>query len=67
MNSGKNEDSEERDVEAEAASHLLTKQEKTLCLQLDLKPTQYLTQKTILLQVKILFLFISISDFALYN
>lgn len=50
MNSGKNEDSEERDVEAEAASHLLTKQEKTLCLQLDLKPTQYLTQKTILLQ-----------------
>ncbi|XP_043522936.1 transcriptional adapter 2B isoform X4 [Frieseomelitta varia] len=43
-------DSEERDIEMEAAAHLLTKQEKSLCLQLDLKPTQYLTQKTLLLQ-----------------
>lgn len=43
--------SEERDIEMEAAAHLLTKQEKSLCLQLDLKPTQYLTQKTLLLQV----------------
>ncbi|KAK9310035.1 hypothetical protein QLX08_000510 [Tetragonisca angustula] len=42
--------SEERDIEMEAAAHLLTKQEKSLCLQLDLKPTQYLTQKTLLLQ-----------------
>ncbi|XP_015586283.1 transcriptional adapter 2B isoform X2 [Cephus cinctus] len=41
---------EERDIEMEAAVHLLTKQEKSLCLQLDLKPTQYLTQKTLLLQ-----------------
>lgn len=41
----------ERDLESEAASHLLTKQEKSLCIQLDLKPTQYLTQKTLLLQV----------------
>jgi hypothetical protein len=40
-----------RDIEAEAAAHLLTKQEKLLCLQLDLKPTQYLTQKALLLQV----------------
>ncbi|XP_024880199.1 transcriptional adapter 2B isoform X1 [Temnothorax curvispinosus] len=40
----------ERDIELEAASHLLTKQEKSLCIQLDLKPTQYLTQKTLLLQ-----------------
>lgn len=43
-------DTEERNIELEAAAHLLTKQEKTLCLQLDLKPTQYLTQKTVLLQ-----------------
>ncbi|XP_011153545.1 transcriptional adapter 2B [Harpegnathos saltator] len=42
--------SQERDIESEAASHLLTKQEKSLCIQLDLKPTQYLTQKTLLLQ-----------------
>jgi len=42
---------QERDIELEAASHLLTKQEKSLCIQLDLKPTQYLTQKTLLLQV----------------
>lgn len=41
----------DRDIELEAASHLLTKQEKSLCIQLDLKPTQYLTQKTLLLQV----------------
>ncbi|KAG5312673.1 TAD2B protein, partial [Acromyrmex insinuator] len=41
---------QERDIELEAASHLLTKQEKSLCIQLDLKPTQYLTQKTLLLQ-----------------
>ncbi|KZC06680.1 Transcriptional adapter 2B, partial [Dufourea novaeangliae] len=44
-------DLEERDIEMETAAHLLTKQEKSLCLQLDLKPTQYLTQKTVLLQV----------------
>lgn len=44
-------DSQERDIELEAASHLLTKQEKSLCIQLDLKPTQYLTQKALLLQV----------------
>ncbi|XP_076749471.1 transcriptional adapter 2B isoform X4 [Xylocopa sonorina] len=43
-------DSGGRDIEMEAAAHLLTKQEKSLCLQLDLKPTQYLTQKTLLLQ-----------------
>lgn len=43
---------QERDIELEAASHLLTKQEKSLCIQLDLKPTQYLTQKTLLLQVR---------------
>ncbi|XP_012272124.1 transcriptional adapter 2B isoform X2 [Orussus abietinus] len=43
-------DQEERDIEMEAAAHLLTKQEKILCFQLDLKPTQYLTQKTLLLQ-----------------
>lgn len=43
-------DSQERDIELEAASHLLTKQEKSLCIQLDLKPTQYLTQKALLLQ-----------------
>lgn len=43
--------SEKRDIEVEAAAHLLTKQEKSLCLQLDLKPTQYLTQKTLLVQV----------------
>ncbi|XP_066589963.1 transcriptional adapter 2B isoform X2 [Prorops nasuta] len=42
--------SEEREIELEAASHLLTKQEKSLCAQLNLKPTQYLTQKTLLLQ-----------------
>ncbi|XP_046740566.1 transcriptional adapter 2B isoform X1 [Diprion similis] len=42
--------SDARDVEMEAAAQLLTKQEKTLCLQLDMKPTQYLTQKTLLLQ-----------------
>nr|XP_012231513.1 PREDICTED: transcriptional adapter 2B isoform X1 [Linepithema humile]XP_012231514.1 PREDICTED: transcriptional adapter 2B isoform X1 [Linepithema humile] len=41
---------QERDIELEAASHLLTKQEKSLCIQLDLKPTQYLTQKALLLQ-----------------
>lgn len=46
-------DPEEQDVEMEAAAHLLTKQEKSLCLQLDLKPTQYLTQKTLLLQVSL--------------
>lgn len=40
----------ERDIEMEASAHLLTKQEKSLCLQLDLKPMQYLTQKTLLLQ-----------------
>lgn len=40
-----------RDIEMETASHLLTKQEKSLCLQLDLKPSQYLAQKTLLLQV----------------
>lgn len=39
-----------RDIEMETAAHLLTKQEKSLCLQLDLKPTQYLAQKTLLLQ-----------------
>ncbi|XP_014215648.1 transcriptional adapter 2B-like isoform X2 [Copidosoma floridanum] len=43
-------ENEVRDVDAEAAAHLLTKQEKSLCLQLDLKPTQYLTQKALLLQ-----------------
>ncbi|XP_026668311.1 transcriptional adapter 2B isoform X1 [Ceratina calcarata] len=43
-------DLEERNIEMEAAAHLLTKQEKSLCVQLDLKPTQYLTQKTLLLQ-----------------
>ncbi|XP_043271505.1 transcriptional adapter 2B [Venturia canescens] len=43
-------DVEKRDIDVEAASHLLSKQEKSLCLQLDLKPTQYLTQKTLLLQ-----------------
>lgn len=43
--------SQERDIEIEAACYLLTKQEKSLCIQLDLKPTQYLTQKTLLLQV----------------
>ncbi|KAJ8674014.1 hypothetical protein QAD02_005276 [Eretmocerus hayati] len=48
--SGKSGDNEARDVEIEAAAHLLTPQEKSLCLQLDLKPTQYLTQKTLLLQ-----------------
>ncbi|XP_033217599.1 transcriptional adapter 2B isoform X1 [Belonocnema kinseyi] len=48
--SGKPEASDERDIEIEAAAHLLTKQEKTLCIQLDLKPTQYLTQKALLLQ-----------------
>lgn len=53
--SGKPEESDERDIEIEAAAHLLTKQEKTLCIQLDLKPTQYLTQKALLLQVKFLF------------
>ncbi|XP_015123502.1 transcriptional adapter 2B isoform X1 [Diachasma alloeum] len=42
--------SDKRDIEVEAAAHLLTKQEKSLCVQLDLKPTQYLTQKTLLLQ-----------------
>ncbi|XP_011307925.1 transcriptional adapter 2B isoform X2 [Fopius arisanus] len=42
--------SDKRDIEVEAAAHLLTNQEKSLCLQLDLKPTQYLTQKTLLLQ-----------------
>ena len=51
--SGKPEESDERDIDVEAAAHLLTKQEKTLCIQLDLKPTQYLTQKALLLQVKI--------------
>lgn len=44
----------QRDIEAEAAAHLLTVQEKTLCLQLDMKPTQYLTQKSLLLQVIII-------------
>ncbi|XP_047357632.1 transcriptional adapter 2B isoform X9 [Vespa velutina] len=43
----------ERDIEMEASAHLLTKQEKSLCLQLDLKPMQYLTQKTLLLQKKL--------------
>ncbi|OXU24725.1 hypothetical protein TSAR_012124 [Trichomalopsis sarcophagae] len=43
-------ESDTRDIEVEAAAHLLTKQEKSLCLQLDLKPTQYLTQKALLLQ-----------------
>jgi len=42
----------ERNIELEAASHLLKKQEKSLCIQLDLKPTQYLTQKALLLQVR---------------
>lgn len=46
-------DSQERDIELEAAAHLLSKQEKLLCIQLDLKPTQYLTQKTLLLQVSV--------------
>lgn len=50
---------EKRDIEIEAAAHLLTKQEKSLCLQLDLKPTQYLTQKTLLLQVSFIFLFLT--------
>ena len=49
--SGNQGESETRDIEGEAAAHLLTKQEKLLCLQLDLKPTQYLTQKALLLQV----------------
>lgn len=44
-------DCQERNIELEAASHLLSKQEKILCIQLDLKPTQYLTQKALLLQV----------------
>ncbi|XP_012268704.1 transcriptional adapter 2B isoform X2 [Athalia rosae] len=43
-------DPKKKDIEMEAAAQLLTKQEKTLCLQLDMKPTQYLTQKTLLLQ-----------------
>lgn len=47
---GNQEENEIRDIEVEAAAHLLTKQEKLLCLQLDLKPTQYLTQKALLLQ-----------------
>ncbi|XP_034941248.1 transcriptional adapter 2B isoform X2 [Chelonus insularis] len=34
----------------QTAVHLLTQQEKLLCHQLDLKPSQYLTQKTLLLQ-----------------
>lgn len=55
-------DLEERDIELETAAHLLTKQEKSLCLQLDLKPTQYLTQKTLLLQVS----FFSIFRVSLY-
>ncbi|KAK0182525.1 hypothetical protein PV327_000658 [Microctonus hyperodae] len=42
--------SEVRNMDLEAAAHLLTQQEKSLCLQLNLKPTQYLTQKTLLLQ-----------------
>lgn len=42
----------DRNIELEAASHLLKKQEKSLCIQLDLKPTQYLTQKALLLQVR---------------
>ncbi|KAL7301548.1 hypothetical protein TKK_0005980 [Trichogramma kaykai] len=48
--SGSQVDNETRNVDVEAASHLLTNQEKSLCLQLNLKPSQYLTQKTILLE-----------------
>ncbi|XP_035743087.1 transcriptional adapter 2B-like isoform X12 [Vespa mandarinia] len=55
----------ERDIEMEASAHLLTKQEKSLCLQLDLKPMQYLTQKTLLLQeyltnMKTTFIFLTV-------
>lgn len=51
-------DGDMRDVETEASAHLLSPQEKLLCLQLDLKPTQYITQKTLLLQVSIIFSFV---------
>ncbi|KMQ88565.1 transcriptional adapter 2b [Lasius niger] len=40
---------QERNIELEAASHLLTPQEKSLCIQLDLEPTAYLTQKTMVI------------------
>ncbi|XP_029676462.1 transcriptional adapter 2B isoform X1 [Formica exsecta] len=40
---------QERNIELEAASHLLTQQEKSLCIQLDLEPTAYLTQKTMVI------------------
>ncbi|KAH0566702.1 transcriptional adapter 2-beta isoform X1 [Cotesia glomerata] len=46
----KNLDLQTNSLDLEAAAHLLTQQEKILCLQLGLKPTQYLTQKTLLLQ-----------------
>lgn len=49
--SGSQGETELRDLDGEAAAHLLTKQEKLLCLQLDLKPTQYITQKALILQV----------------
>lgn len=42
---------QERNIELEAASHLLTPQEKSLCIQLDLEPTAYLTQKTMVIDV----------------
>ncbi|XP_057338185.1 transcriptional adapter 2-beta isoform X1 [Microplitis mediator] len=46
----KNLDLQPNNIDLEAAAHLLTQQEKTLCLQLDLKPTQYLTQKALIIQ-----------------
>ncbi|XP_058790047.1 transcriptional adapter 2B [Phymastichus coffea] len=58
--SGNQVDNDTRDIESEASAHLLSSQEKLLCLQLDLKPTQYITQKTLLLQVNI-FLFIQLT------
>lgn len=44
---------QERNIELEAASHLLTQKEKSLCIQLDLEPTAYLTQKTMVIDVSI--------------
>lgn len=44
---------QERNIELEAASHLLTQKEKSLCIQLDLEPTAYLTQKTMVIEVSI--------------
>lgn len=60
-------DLQANNIDLEAAAHLLTQQEKTLCLQLDLKPTQYLTQKALIIQVSDHYLYLLILRMKIYQ